>query len=305
MTANQINYARTKEDRRHNLVTEEQKLRDIAIGERQALAAELQASTASKRQLEDARHNRESETINWFSTRNQIAETQRHNREQEQVSWFSAQSQDRHNYEMRQIQSRQADAAQLQATTAWNALGIQRLDANTRARQAAVAEQQLGINRRQASVAERQAAVAERNAAVNEGQLGVSRRLASASEAQASAAITSASASQTSARAAYTNAVANQANALTRQGELSESIRRNTINLAEQERHNREAESIAQAQANASLKQAEASLSQASSAETRAQTDKFRSRREVADTVIHGVDVVGGLAASILKKGRR
>lgn len=285
MTANQINFAKHKEDSRHNRATEEAKLRDIAIGERQAYASEMQARTASQRQAEDARHNRESERINWFSTLQTTSEAQRHNREQEQIQWFSAQSQDRHNLESRQIASRQAEASALQARTAWESLGIQRFNAATAARQATVAEQQTAVSRRLATVQERQATVAERNASVNEYAAQTGRL--------------SASAAQTSASAAYANALASQRQAEIRAGELGESIRRNTIQLAETQRHNQELESIERDRAASYAEQAAASTSQAQSASKRAQNDTYRTKLETADTVISGVNAASNLASSI------
>lgn len=285
MTANQINFARHKEDSRHNRATEEAKLRDIAIGERQAYASELQAQTAAKRQLEDVRHNTESERINWFNTLQTTSEARRHNQEQEQISWFSAQAQDRHNYESRQIASRQAEASSLQARTAWEALGIQRLNATTASRQATVAEQQAAVSRRLATVQERQATVAERNASVNEYAAQTGR--------------ISASAAQTSASAAYQNALASQRQSEIRAGELAESIRRNTIQLAETQRHNEELESIERDRAASYAEQAKAATSQAVSASRRTDNDTYRTKLDTADTVIRGVNAASNLAGSI------
>lgn len=61
MTANQINYAKHREDVRHNRVSEIHEHRKIGISERA--------------QTETERHNREGETINWFQSR----EAARHN----------------------------------------------------------------------------------------------------------------------------------------------------------------------------------------------------------------------------------
>lgn len=67
MTYNQIEYAKHQESKRHNQVVEAQGERDVASRAITAQAAQTQATVADRRQQEDARHNRESEMINWFS----------------------------------------------------------------------------------------------------------------------------------------------------------------------------------------------------------------------------------------------
>lgn len=67
MTANQINYAKLNEDRRHNSVTE----------------------------VETARHNRKQEDIGYYTggaAYAGVAENSRHNREQEAINWYTAQN---------------------------------------------------------------------------------------------------------------------------------------------------------------------------------------------------------------------
>lgn len=68
MTSNQIAYAKMREEKRHNLVTEGQNVRDLANKERQT---EIQ----SRSQSEGARHNLATERQNWWMG----METQRHN----------------------------------------------------------------------------------------------------------------------------------------------------------------------------------------------------------------------------------
>lgn len=75
MTANQIEYAKHLETQKHNRITESQGERDVRSRERTADAAVSQAATASSRQKEEGRHNRETEMINWFSA-NQTAQYQ-------------------------------------------------------------------------------------------------------------------------------------------------------------------------------------------------------------------------------------
>lgn len=89
MTANQINYGKLLEDSRNHRVLEQH-------SQIQAEAARSQAVTASKRQVEDARHNQESERVNWWS----------------------AQEQGRHNLATEAFQSGQLSVLQRQAAVA-------------------------------------------------------------------------------------------------------------------------------------------------------------------------------------------
>lgn len=123
MTANQINYARQREEVRHNIRTEHQKDRDLAIGERQAASAELQAQVASRRQSEDARHNLQTEAVNWFSAAGNLSETQRHNKELESINWFDTRSQDTYRRASASAQMQQAQAARTSAAASY--LGAQ------------------------------------------------------------------------------------------------------------------------------------------------------------------------------------
>lgn len=124
MTANQINYAKLVEDRRSNQEQEK-------IGHRNASAAASQATTAARRQAEDARHNAESERINWWSAQ----EIQRHNlagenlntaahyenvrshKENENLGWFTARDQSNFRLVQGEALQRQADASMLNAYT--------------------------------------------------------------------------------------------------------------------------------------------------------------------------------------------
>lgn len=81
MTANQINYAKQREEARHNLVAESISHRQATASEMQGTAALRQADTARASFNEQARHNREGESINWF----QQMESRRHNQAQEAV----------------------------------------------------------------------------------------------------------------------------------------------------------------------------------------------------------------------------
>lgn len=91
MTANQINYAKLKEEVRHNRVSERHEHQDVRT-------RRLGAQTAAYSATESARHNRETEQINWWNAR----EATRHNQEVESTNWFNAQESRRHNQEVEQ-----------------------------------------------------------------------------------------------------------------------------------------------------------------------------------------------------------
>lgn len=69
MTANQINYAKLKEDQRSHRANESIQIRQARAAEIQADASQQQALTAANAQRETARHNLEGEAINWFAER--------------------------------------------------------------------------------------------------------------------------------------------------------------------------------------------------------------------------------------------
>lgn len=96
MTANQIEFAKHRETRRHNYVTERQGWRDVSTRSRQADAAMLsayastsQAETAARRAKEESRHNQELERVNWWSTERSQTELERHNAESEKQAWVN------------------------------------------------------------------------------------------------------------------------------------------------------------------------------------------------------------------------
>lgn len=113
MTANQINYAKLKEESRHNRVSERHEHQDVAT-------RRYQASTAAFNAQETQRHNQEQERVNWWSAR----ETQRHNQEQESANWFNIRTTtaetERHNRQTEDIQSRDVESqSQFRRDTAW------------------------------------------------------------------------------------------------------------------------------------------------------------------------------------------
>lgn len=100
MTANQINYFRAQEEQRHNMVLERHEHRQVAASEMQARASTTQAEAAKMRQVEEVRHNQNTEAINWFQAERD-AELKR-----AQVSSLDVQA---------QAAKRQAEAATTQA----------------------------------------------------------------------------------------------------------------------------------------------------------------------------------------------
>lgn len=126
MTANQIAYAKVREDQRHNVATERetgrhnvvserQKDRDIAIGESTAVSQRMQAETAQARQQEDVRHNFEQEGIDWWKGRTSIQESQRHNLASEGTEAFKARSLAGYQSAQSEAVLRQAGASERQA----------------------------------------------------------------------------------------------------------------------------------------------------------------------------------------------
>lgn len=79
MTQNQINYAKLREDIRHNVATEGYTGVELAEGQRHNTATEQEAY----------RHNVAGEQLNWYNA----GETQRHNVKTEDLSWYLAPSQ--------------------------------------------------------------------------------------------------------------------------------------------------------------------------------------------------------------------
>lgn len=80
MTANQIAYARHREDARHNRMTERAGFAQAKASMLQAQAAGTQAAAAKLRQSEELRHNQQTEAINWFVSE-QTAQLQQAQRE--------------------------------------------------------------------------------------------------------------------------------------------------------------------------------------------------------------------------------
>lgn len=142
MTHNQIDFARLKEERRHNVIGEQETGRhnraSETIGSTTASAAMSQASAAHRMASETARHNVTTENINWYTAENlamlqgaqaynqtqmgdkagsevgvqagQLGETRRHNATNEHEM-------QRHNIAQERIQQQQVDVAKKDAST--------------------------------------------------------------------------------------------------------------------------------------------------------------------------------------------
>lgn len=222
MTANQINFAKLKEDERSHRANE-------AINRQQAEAATSQAATAAARASEDQRAHQATESINWF----QAAETQRHNREGESVALANLMEAQRSNYVREEIQRRQlseqqrANRAQesFKAADVMNSIyQVQQSTAET-ARANRERERQKDLELRQQQEQNlRTSAIQARSA---EGT--VLRGLAAQEQAKAAAANVQV--------AAYNAETSRIATAL-RSDELAESIRKTNVQLAETTRHN-------------------------------------------------------------------
>lgn len=123
MTANQIAYAKHLEDSRHNRIQEKHEHYSTRTARIGAMAQQSQATTAALRQSEDARHNQETERVNWWAAQ----ETGRHNQESERLS---AQQ----NIWNREFQQNQSEAAFRQASAAERRMSAGETDAETRRR---------------------------------------------------------------------------------------------------------------------------------------------------------------------------
>lgn len=145
MTANQINLAKLREERRHNRVSERHEHQDVLSRSITAQAADRNATT------------------NWWSAQEQG----RHNLETERVSSFSANALADYQNVQGQALLRQASVAERNADTNYR-------NATTSERLATVSEKDLANKYRSSVAAESQAATASRNAATRESELAAS-----------------------------------------------------------------------------------------------------------------------------------
>lgn len=145
MTANQIAYAKHREEARHNRVSEAHEHRDVSSREQTAAANYWQAATASARATEEARHNKAVENQTAWFNRAQIGEQERANREKEQISWYSATSEDAYRRSTATSQMRQASVAERNATTQWMQLGNEEMKARASLLQAQASHRQAKV----------------------------------------------------------------------------------------------------------------------------------------------------------------
>lgn len=111
MTANQINYARHLEDKRHNKVMEDQGQQVIR---------------------ETGRHNLVTEDIAWYNA----YEQGRHNKATESIGWFTAKEQKRHNLASEDIGRQNVALGWAQVEVSKRANTINEVNAITRAQEA-------------------------------------------------------------------------------------------------------------------------------------------------------------------------
>lgn len=163
MTANQIAFARHKEESRHNRVSERHEHRSI----------EQQGA----RYAEEARHNQETERVNWWSAQEQG----RHNQATEATAQFSANA-------LRDFQINQSEALLRQAGVAERRADIDYADLANKYRTSVANARNAATNERNAATREaelRQSIVAT-NASIGLGysQLAEQTRAAQAREAE-------------------------------------------------------------------------------------------------------------------------
>lgn len=170
MTANQINYARQREDARHNRVSERHEHGQLEVAQRTVAAKELETEISKLRQQEEGRHNREQERINWWSTTENVAETQRHNKESENQGWANIDTQRRHTERSDTTAERQAAVAERTATTAERQLALNAIDTQSRRIQAGAAVTQANAGMQQAVNAAGSLAESIRHNQVVEGE---------------------------------------------------------------------------------------------------------------------------------------
>lgn len=238
MTANQISYARQREEARHNRVSERHEHRDVESRRISALAADSQAATASARLAEDTRHNQEGERINWFATQEEAQERRRHNMTTEGTELFKAQTDRESKLGQLLVSQRQVATQERQATSREREVGVQ--------------ERQLELNRR-------------------DTQSRATQAYASLLGAQASG--LNAQASMQQASAALKQAETAQMREFTNQSALSESIRHSKAVEMETARANRTKE---QEVARHNVQQEAIDVMKANAAETQAGAAKIR-----------------------------
>lgn len=186
MTANQINYARVREDRRHNLISEKHEHEDVRTRRMTAGANVSQAETARLRQSEDARHNRMSERFNTEKLNIESAETRRHNAATEDVQRFSALAESIYKQSKAQFESRQAAVSEREASVRERQAAVSEREVSSRERMESVERSKAHSQYLAALASQEQAKVAGVRAETEKSQLAESIRHAQAVEHETS-----------------------------------------------------------------------------------------------------------------------
>lgn len=295
MTANQINYAKHREDVRHNLRSEQQKDRDLAIGEKNAVTNAYSAETGRLSHYETARHNREQESINWFQSR----ETARHNVVSESQFATQLAETQRHNVASEQLQSRQTavQESQLSESIRHNS-SVERETSRHNKVSELLSAGDVTTKRKQQEESVRHNMRTEEQKSL---ELSNQRRY---QDVTGQASLITAQAKLESARQ---QGIANEI----RSGELAENIRRNSLTLAETSRHNLRTEAIgvreaATSRLNAETREGELQVSsrRADTAQQEADTKQYEAQTKRGSAIEQGVNrsinTVSGIAKSII-----
>lgn len=308
MTANQINYAKHREEKRHNVISEAQKERDLAIGEKNAVTSFFNAETSRLGQQETARANREKEAINWFQSR----ETARHNQAQEQYNTDYLYEVSRHNQASEELgQSQLSESirhnsiseqltSQQQAELARHNLASEEETHRTNVRRENTEQQRVASSsyssvisadaaKLNAETRVRELAESERH---NRSQEAINYAQVSQSARQASAAL------QQAANSAYANVIRNN--------ELAASIQRYGAAQEETNRHNlvvesQEASRIQNERKSVAIKHGELNVAQrhATVAERNATSNRMQAWSSIVNA---GANAVSGIARSIIRR---
>lgn len=175
MTANQINYAKHREEGRHNRTLEEIEREKLVTAQHQADTQRYQARTAKRVAQEQERANRAREEYNWWSFGQTLSEQNRHNVEQENVSRSGLAETIRHNtvsetlaqqdyQSMAALRSQQGEASLMQAQASQRSA-----EANYRSATAAL--QQATVAGIRAETEKSQLAELIRHNSINEAEL--------------------------------------------------------------------------------------------------------------------------------------
>lgn len=280
MTANQINYAKHKEEVRHNLISERHEHQDVQTRRQQARTAQFTAQ-------ENQRHNQEQEAINWWSNR----ETQRHNQEQEATNWFNVRTvtgeTERHNRqtELLQQQNQESEMA-YRRDSAW----AQMIQASATGRANEIAAKQAQIQENRAESERMNAETNRMNATTRQNELA-----ASISAVRQNVGLGYAQISETT-----RHNQAQEAETSTHNRNVEHETQTNNWLLrVEDQRHNLATESVAQQNATSAASQAASAKKQADAASRNATSNRIVAVAKGFDTALNvarsaGQAVIGG-----------